>query len=90
MDAAATRTSSPAEPVADVSVAAVLPDELPAAAPPVAAEAPAAAEIAEPPEPEELQDATSLPIYGWFEAPALRKEVLEPEAFTVRRRAGSR
>ena len=65
-------------------------DERPAPTPRVAAEVPVAAEIAEPPNQEELKDATSLPIYGWFEAPALRKEALEPDAFKVRRRAGSR
>jgi hypothetical protein len=71
-------------------VASFQPDELPAAAPPVAADAPVTAEVAELREQEELKDATSLPIYGWFDAPALRKEVLEPDAFKVRRRAVSR
>jgi hypothetical protein len=79
-----------AEPVAERSVASFQPDELPAVAPRIAAEAPVTAEVAELPEQEELTDATSLPIYGWFDAPALRKEVLEPDAFKVRRRAASR
>ncbi len=82
-EGAATCTPPAAEPVADLSVAAFQPDELPAAAP-------RAAEIAEPREQEELTDETSLPIYGWFDAPALRKEVLEPDAFSLGRRAGSR
>jgi hypothetical protein len=66
------------------------PDELPAVAPRIAVDAPVTAEVAELREQEELKDATSLPIYGRFDAPALRKEVLEPDAFKVRRRAGSR
>ena len=47
-----------------------------------------AAETAEPPEQGELEHATSLPSYGWFDAPALRKEMLEPDPFRVGRRAG--
>src|SRR2546430_2374266 len=86
-DDAATRMPPTVEPVADLAVAAFRPDELPVALP-VVAEAPSAAEIAEPPEQEELKHATSLPIYGWFDAPALRKEMLEPDAFGVGPRAG--
>ena len=81
----ATRAQSVIEPVAALRLA-----EHPAAAPPVADELPATAEIVEPREQVEPDSeyAPRLPIYGWLDAPAPQEEGRDPGAFSVGRRGG--